>query len=86
MIFLKLDGSLITDKSRRETPRLTVLQRLAREINEALQIKPDLKLLIGHDSASSGHPPAEQSGIQHGVKTRVVWRGFLDTLARLTSS
>lgn len=81
MIFLKLGGSLITDKSRRETPRLTVLQRLAREINEALQIKPDLKLLIGHGSGSFGHPAAEQSGIQHGVKTQEEWRGFLDTWA-----
>ena len=81
MIFLKLGGSLITDKSRRETPRLTVLQRLADEIGEALQVRPDLTLLVGHGSGSFGHPAAELSGIQHGVKTQEEWSGFLDTWA-----
>ncbi|MGH2619566.1 MAG: isopentenyl phosphate kinase [Anaerolineales bacterium] len=81
MIFLKLGGSLITDKARRETPRVAVLQRVAREIHEARQIKPELRLLIGHGSGSYGHPAAELAGIQSGVRTPEDWRGFLDTWA-----
>ena len=81
MIFLKLGGSLITDKARRETPRVAVLQRVAREIHEARQIKPELRLLIGHGSGSYGHPAAELAGIQNGVETPEDWRGFLETWA-----
>ena len=81
MIFLKLGGSLITDKARRETPKAAVLQRVAREIHEAMRIKPELKLLIGHGSGSYGHPAAELAGIQSGVRTAEDWRGFLDTWA-----
>ena len=81
MIFLKLGGSLITDKARRETPRLAVLQRVAHEIQEARQIKPELKLLIGHGSGSYGHPAAELAGIQNGVRTPEDWHGFLETWA-----
>lgn len=79
MIFLKLGGSLITDKARRETARLSVLQRVAREIREAGRIKPGLKLLIGHGSGSYGHPAAELAGIQDGVRSADEWRGFLAT-------
>ncbi|HLF37961.1 MAG TPA: isopentenyl phosphate kinase [Anaerolineales bacterium] len=81
MIFLKLGGSLITDKARRETPKVAVLQRVAHEIHEARRIKPELKLLIGHGSGSYGHPAAELAGIQSGVRTAEDWRGFLDTWA-----
>ena len=34
MIFLKLGGSLITDKTRDNTPRLEVIHRLARELHD----------------------------------------------------
>jgi isopentenyl phosphate kinase len=36
LVFLKLGGSLITDKDRPRTPRLEVLSRMAAEIGEAL--------------------------------------------------
>jgi isopentenyl phosphate kinase len=81
MIFLKLGGSLITDKARRETPKVAVLQRVAHEIHEVRRIKPELKLLIGHGSGSYGHPAAELAGIESGVRTAEDWRGFLDTWA-----
>ncbi|MFQ5592617.1 MAG: isopentenyl phosphate kinase [Anaerolineae bacterium] len=60
-IFLKLGGSLITDKTHAETPRLTVIRRLAQEIRAALDERPDLRLLLGHGSGSFGHYAAERT-------------------------
>jgi isopentenyl phosphate kinase len=81
VIFLKLGGSLITDKSRREAAQLPVLRRLANEIAEAIKAKPDTRLLIGHGSGSFGHPPAAQFGIRTGATTKEDWRGFAEVWA-----
>jgi len=77
LIFLKLGGSLITDKSRPHTPRLEVLARLAYEIAAARQSNPALKLLIGHGSGSFGHVPARRYGTRQGVRTPQEWQGFV---------
>lgn len=55
LIFLKLGGSLITDKTREETPRPRVIRRLACEIRRARESRSDLQLLLGHGSGSFGH-------------------------------
>lgn len=81
MVFLKLGGSLITDKSRRETPQLAVIQRITKEISEALRAKPGMKLLIGHGSGSYGHPAAAEFGIRAGAETEEEWRGFAEVWA-----
>ena len=67
MIFLKLGGSLITDKARPETPRLDVLRRLVNEIAEARQAAPTLRLLIGHGSGSFGHAAAARHATHLGA-------------------
>ncbi|MBS1252564.1 MAG: Glutamate 5-kinase [Anaerolineales bacterium] len=61
LVFLKLGGSLITDKTREETPRLGIIRRLAREIRIAHRARPDLRLLLGHGSGSFGHFAAKRS-------------------------
>ncbi|HEC23568.1 MAG TPA: isopentenyl phosphate kinase family protein [Chloroflexi bacterium] len=76
LIFLKLGGSLITDKSRPETARPEAIARLAGEIAEALQAHPDLALLIGHGSGSFGHMAAARYGTHEGVEGPEAWRGF----------
>jgi isopentenyl phosphate kinase len=48
--FLKLGGSIITDKSGKEAPDLPLIQRLAAEIAEARVAQPDLALVVGHGS------------------------------------
>ncbi|MFQ5857868.1 MAG: uridylate kinase [Anaerolineae bacterium] len=59
--FLKLGGSLITDKTREETARPQVIRRLAREIRAARASRPGLQLLLGHGSGSFGHFAAERT-------------------------
>lgn len=76
--FLKLGGSLITDKSLPHSPRLEVLSRLAYEIAAARQSDPGLKLIVGHGSGSFGHIPARRHGTRKGVRTPEEWQGFAE--------
>ena len=81
MIFLKLGGSLITDKSQRETAQIGIIERLAKEMSEAMRAKPEIKLLVGHGSGSFGHAAAAEFGILEGVKTAEEWRGVREVWA-----
>ncbi|MDZ7844081.1 MAG: isopentenyl phosphate kinase [Anaerolineales bacterium] len=75
-VFLKLGGSLITDKSRRRTIRPDVLEQAAAEIAAALSSNPRLKILLGHGSGSFGHISGEKYGTRDGVSTIREWQGF----------
>ncbi len=77
-IFLKLGGSLITDKSKPHTIRPEALGRLAEEIAGALEHTPGLKLVLGHGSGSFGHVPGQRYGTRQGVHTHAEWRGFAE--------
>ncbi len=76
--FLKLGGSLITDKTIPHTPRLDVIQRLADEIADARREDPQLSLILGHGSGSFGHVPARRYGTRQGVQTPQAWQGFVE--------
>lgn len=78
MIFLKLGGSLITDKRTPRTPRVGVLARLMAEIAEARAARPDLQIVLGHGSGSYGHIEAKKYGTRNGVHTPEQWQGFAD--------
>ena len=78
IIFLKLGGSLITDKDKPYTPRLDKLAELAQEIKAALDSNPSLLLILGHGSGSFGHVPAKKYGTRQGVHTPEQWRGFAE--------
>jgi isopentenyl phosphate kinase len=81
LVFLKLGGSLITDKTREATPRPDVLARLAGEIAQARAARPDLRLLLGHGSGSFGHAVGRRYGTRAGVRDARGWRGFAETAA-----
>jgi isopentenyl phosphate kinase len=78
MILLKLGGSLITDKTRDNTPRLDVIQRLANEVAAWLEQDDTQALIIGHGSGSFGHAAAQKYGTRDGVHTAEGWRGFAE--------
>jgi isopentenyl phosphate kinase len=78
LVFLKLGGSLITDKTRPYTARLEKLDALAAEIASALEKNTDLHLVLGHGSGSYGHAAASLHGTRLGVSTPEAWRGFVE--------
>jgi len=79
LFYLKLGGSLITDKRRAETPRTDVLKRLSDEIAQAVRDHPQLRLVLGHGSGSFGHVSARRYGTREGVRSPQEWLGFAAT-------
>ena len=78
LFFLKLGGSLITDKDTTYTPRPQTIKRLAQEIKRALTDSPQINLLLGHGSGSFGHVAGKAHGTRQGVKTPDQWLGFIE--------
>ncbi len=75
LAFLKLGGSVITDKTREAAARVDVITRLAREIKRALEDHPALRLVLGHGSGSFGHYAAKESGFGQSGN----WRAYAET-------
>jgi isopentenyl phosphate kinase len=75
-IFLKLGGSLITDKTGVEVVRGDVVVRLAHEIAAARAQNPDTQLVLGHGSGSFGHVAGAERGTRQGVSSDADWQGF----------
>jgi len=67
LVFLKLGGSLITDKTQPYTPLLDVMDDLALQIATALQTHPNLRLVLGHGAGSFGHVPASEYKTRDGL-------------------
>ena len=78
LVFIKLGGSLITDKHTPRTPRREIIHKLAGTIKAGLERNPGMQLLIGHGSGSFGHVSAARYGTREGVKSREDWQGFLE--------
>ncbi|MFN8420490.1 MAG: isopentenyl phosphate kinase [Anaerolineae bacterium] len=78
LTFIKLGGSLITDKRESQTFRADLMRQAAAEIAAAHRADPSLKLLIGHGSGSFGHVAAQKHGTMQGVHTPEQWIGFAE--------
>ncbi|NMC54658.1 MAG: isopentenyl phosphate kinase family protein [Chloroflexi bacterium] len=78
LIFLKLGGSLITDKDQPKTARMDVINRICGEIAAARAQMPHLKIILGHGSGSFGHASAKRFGTHGGVRSREEWLGFAE--------
>lgn len=78
LLFLKLGGSLITDKFTPSTPRQDVIASLTNELAEFLKVHPEIRLVLGHGSGSFGHAAAHKYGTRQQVASREEWRGFVE--------
>ena len=76
--FLKLGGSLITDKTQPSILRQDSLARLASEIATAFAKNPERKMVLGHGSGSFGHVPAKKYLTRKGVHAPTQWKGFAE--------
>lgn len=75
-IFLKLGGSLITDKTHAETALPDVIFNLLTDLKRYMDLNPGHKILLGHGSGSFGHHAAAKYNTRNGVKTDEQWQGF----------
>src|SRR5262245_26925510 len=78
LTFVKLGGSLITDKLVESSFREEVAARIASEIHDALAADSSLRLLVGHGSGSFGHFAAKRYKTMEGVYSPEEWRGFAE--------
>lgn len=76
LILVKLGGSLITDKTKPYTPRMDVINRLAKEIHEAREEK-EIKLIVGHGGGSFPHKPAKEYSTALGVVDKESYKGIV---------
>ena len=79
LVFVKLGGSVITDKRQPFTARPKVIRQLAGELLAALAARPELCVLLGHGSGSFGHGPALKYGVRQGIASDGDWWGFAET-------
>lgn len=99
LIFLKLGGSLITDKTQPYTPKLDIIEEVALQISTALRNQPDLRLVLGHGSGSFGHVAASEYHTRDGFVPRPAplahrerdtteqnyWKGFAEVWYQASS-
>jgi isopentenyl phosphate kinase len=83
MLFLKLGGSLVTDKTGQEVARPQVISRLAAEIAAARRAKPALQLVVGHGGGSFGHVAAARHNTRQGVQLPKEWLSFAEVHAAM---
>lgn len=76
LAFVKLGGSLITDKNRESTFHADRMDGIAAEIAEVRSLDPSLRLVVGHGSGSFGHVAARNHGTIDGVESPSQWHGF----------
>lgn len=75
LIFVKLGGSIITDKKKEFTPKEEVIKRLGEEIKAAKKkLKADI--IIAHGSGSFGHSVAAKYKTKEGMINDDSFTGF----------
>ena len=76
LIFVKLGGSLITEKSAPSTINYNAIRRIVKEVKEAIDRDQALSLLIGHGGGSFPHPIAQSFRTSEGFIQDTSVRGF----------
>jgi len=69
LVFVKLGGSVITDKNRPYTERREVITRLANEIHSS-RVRRKISLIVGHGGGSYPHVPAQEYRTHLGLFSR----------------
>jgi isopentenyl phosphate kinase len=78
MLLIKIGGSIITDKSTKDSYKKTIVDRLAAEIKKA-----DEQIIIVHGAGSYGHILAKKYNLNQGFKTDEQILGFALTHASM---
>src|SRR5512133_1923684 len=78
LVFVKLGGAAITDKSQPRTALPENIRRIAVQIARAHVENLGMRILLGHGSGSFGHYSGQKYGTRNGVKTSQDWQGFAE--------
>lgn len=76
IVFIKLGGSLITDKEIPYHARRSVIQSLAFQLQEIIAEKKELSFIVGNGAGSFGHCPAKEYQVASGADTDQKIFGF----------
>jgi len=76
LIFIKIGGSLITDKTKPFTLKKKALSKICQEIKQA--IKSGRQLIIGHGAGSFAHFPAKKYQTHKGILGKGSYRGIAE--------
>lgn len=77
LIFLKLGGSLITQKDKPFTENKEIIERIVKEIHQARKRKP-FNLLIGNGGGSYPHVPAKKYKTAEGIIDKKSIKGIAE--------
>jgi isopentenyl phosphate kinase len=80
LIIIKLGGSALTDKKRIYTPRMSAIQRAARQV---AAIYKKFNILLVHGAGSYGHIPVKKYGLTQGFRSSGQLKGLTETKSRL---
>lgn len=69
LVVIKIGGSIITDKSKRETPNTKNIATFAENLSAVRQKFPDADVLLGNGAGSFGHHSAHYYGLRDGAKS-----------------
>lgn len=67
LYFIKLGGSLITDKKTARTPNISVIQNCLSQIKRALAERTNLRVILAHGQGSFAHIPAKKYSTHLGL-------------------
>ena len=76
LTFVKLGGSLITDKNEAHTALVPQIDILLEQLKKYIDCDPTNRVLLGHGSGSFGHYAAKKYGTRDGVTSMDDWLGF----------
>lgn len=76
LVFIKLGGSLITDKNQALHAQTDLIEQLLTELGLFLIQHPETRVILGHGSGSFGHSVARFYGTRDGVCDELGWQGY----------
>lgn len=76
IVFVKLGGSLITDKTKPLRLRAQVIRHLSQQIRDALRKDPSIRLILGNGAGSFGHYFAHKHKMVGKIESEKQKMGF----------
>jgi isopentenyl phosphate kinase len=76
IIFIKLGGSLITDKEKPLTAKIPTIEKIAIQVKKIIEKNPNIQIILGNGSGSFGHFEANKYQIKDGIKNEEQKFGF----------